>query len=205
MAKIADKPCERTKLKLKTVSIVLTEAGYRCAVPTCRGILALDMHHIWEVSAGGGDDPSNLIALCPTCHALYHRGTITADSIYAYKAMLVAIGRAFDVEAIDKLFFLYKLPKNLLVVSGDGVLQFARLIAADLAMFEMKNNNNWLLVTYAVRLTDKGRQLIYAWSQGDRNSIKDALSSQLLDIGEILGQPEIVSGAMMVSNAEKEA
>src|SRR6266576_6671098 len=78
-------PRERQQLPLRTKTIVLTEAGYRCAVPTCRGILALDMHHIWEVVAGGGDEPSNLVALCPTCHALYHRGTILADSIYLYK------------------------------------------------------------------------------------------------------------------------
>lgn len=52
MTTASDKPRERSKLPLKTVTAVLTEAGYRCAVPTCRGILALDMHHIWEVSAG---------------------------------------------------------------------------------------------------------------------------------------------------------
>jgi hypothetical protein len=57
------KPRERDNLPLKTRVIVLTESGYRCAVPTCRTILALDMHHIWEVSAGGGNDPSNLVAL----------------------------------------------------------------------------------------------------------------------------------------------
>src|SRR5882762_10775269 len=91
-------PSEREHLPLRTKTLVLTEAGYRCAVPTCRGILALDMHHIWEVMAGGGDDPANLVALCPTCHALYHRGTIRSDSIYLYKAMLVAISRAFDLE-----------------------------------------------------------------------------------------------------------
>src|SRR5262245_23566558 len=93
-------PRERDKLPLKTREILLTESGYRCAVPTCRQILALDMHHIWEVSAGGGDDPSNLIALCPSCHALHHRGTITSDSIYVYKGILVAITRAFDLEAV---------------------------------------------------------------------------------------------------------
>ncbi len=105
-------PRERVKLPIKTVTIVLTEGGYRCAVPTCRNILALDLHHIWEVSAGGGDGPENLVALCPTCHALYHRGTIAQDSIYAYKSMLVAIGRAFDLEAIDRLLFLEMLPKD---------------------------------------------------------------------------------------------
>lgn len=176
MAKATAKPRERKNLPLTTRTIVLTEAGYRCAVPTCRGILALDMHHIWEVSAGGGDDPSNLIALCPTCHALYHRGTIHTDSIFAYKAMLVSLSAAFDREAIDKLIFLYKLPNDKLVISGDGVLQFSRLIAADLASFEIKANNAWQLVTYMVMLTPKGKHLINAWMSGDSARLQTALS-----------------------------
>jgi hypothetical protein len=39
-------PTERKNLPIKTRTAVLTEAGYRCAVPTCRNILALDLHHI---------------------------------------------------------------------------------------------------------------------------------------------------------------
>lgn len=169
------KPRERQKLTLNTVTRVLTEAGYRCAVPTCRGILALDMHHLWEVSAGGGDEPSNLIALCPTCHALYHRGTISAESIYAYKSMLVAIGRAFDVDAVDRLLFLCMCPTDYLVLSGDGVLHFSRLIAAGLVSVELKANNAWQLVTYAVNISEKGRMLIHAWQQGNRTAIATAL------------------------------
>src|ERR1700730_5232061 len=134
---------ERKDIPLNISTVLLTECGYRCGVPTCGTILALDMHHIWEVSEGGPDDLSNLIALCPTCHALYHRGTISPESIYAWKAMLVAIGRAFDVDAIDKLMFLSILTEKSLVVSGDGVLQFSRLIAAGLADFKMKANNMW--------------------------------------------------------------
>jgi len=30
---------------------VLTEAGYQCAVPTCRTILSLDIHHIDQGTA----------------------------------------------------------------------------------------------------------------------------------------------------------
>jgi hypothetical protein len=56
-----------------------------------------------------------LIALCPTCHALYHRGKISPQSIYAWKAMLVAIERAFDVQTIDKLLFLNSLEPDFLV------------------------------------------------------------------------------------------
>jgi hypothetical protein len=166
------KPRERNRLSLNTRMIVLTESGYRCAVPNCRNILALDMHHIWEVSAGGGDDPSNLIALCPTCHALYHRGEIKAQSIYVYKATLVAITRAFDVEAIDRLLFLESCKKDFLVVSGDGLLHFSRLVAAGLATAKQKSNNNWQIVTYAVNIHDKGRQLIRAWKQGDRTKLR---------------------------------
>src|SRR6266550_6027505 len=161
-AKAQSKPRERDNLPLKTKVIVLTESGYRCAVRTCREILALDMHHIWEVSASGSDDPSNLIALCPTCHALYHRGTIRQESVFVYKAMLVAITRAFDVEAIDRLLFLESCKKDFLVVSGDGLLHFARLVAAGLASVDQKSNNNWQIVTYAVNISDKGRQMIQA-------------------------------------------
>jgi len=131
------------------------------------------MHHIWEVSAGGSDDPSNLIALCPNCHALYHRGTIKQESIYVWKAMLVAITRAFDVEAIDKLFFLESCTRDFLVVSGDGLLHFARLIGARLASVDLKANNNWQLVTYSVNISDKGRQLVQAWKQGDRKQLRE--------------------------------
>lgn len=169
------KPRERESLSLKTRVIVLTESGYRCAVPTCRNILALDMHHIWEVSAGGGDDPSNLISLCPTCHALYHRGTIKAESIYLYKSMLVAITRAFDTEAIDRLLFLESCKKDFLVVSGDGLLHFSRLIAAGLATVVQKSNNNWQLVTYAINLSETGRQLVEAWKNGNRANVRKAL------------------------------
>jgi hypothetical protein len=174
-------PRERSTLPRNTRVLVLTESGYRCAVPTCRAILALDMHHIWEVSAGGGDDPDNLIALCPTCHALYHRGTIQQESIYVYKAMLVAITRAFDVEAIDRLLFLESREKDFVVVSGDGLLHFARLIAAGLASTDMKANNNWQIVTYAVNISNKGRQLVEAWKQGDRIRLRAVMGGPIPD------------------------
>jgi hypothetical protein len=122
---------------------------------------------------------ANLIALCPTCHALYHRGTIKQDSIYAYKAMLVAIGRAFDLEAIDRLLFLNMCPHDYLVLSGDGVLHFSRLIAAGLVNVEQKANNAWQLVTYAVNISEKGSQLIHAWQQGNQTAIAKALGPPL--------------------------
>jgi hypothetical protein len=184
-------PVERRNLPAQTRLTVLTEAGFRCAVPTCRQILALDLHHIYQVKDCGGDDPFNLIALCPTCHALYHRGTISRDAIYAYKAMLIAISRAFDLEAIDKLLFLCQLESDFLVVSGDGLLHFARLIAAGFASVEQKANNNWLIVSYTVNISEKGRQLIEAWKMGDRTRLKRALAGPVPGADSSGGLPAV--------------
>ena len=71
----------RTKVPSSVIREVLIEAGYRCAVPTCRNILALDLHHIIEVQEGGINEQANLLALCPTCHALYTRGNIPKEAI----------------------------------------------------------------------------------------------------------------------------
>lgn len=155
---------------------VLAEAGYRCAVPTCRGILALDLHHMEEVQEGGGTTLSNLLALCPTCHALYTRGTITKDAIYSYKAILVSLNAAFDKETIDNLLFLgISSPRQNLLVSGDGVLRFSPLIAAGYADYVLVANNANQLVTYTVVLTQKGATLLNAWRSGNRSSLADII------------------------------
>src|SRR5258708_40054116 len=103
-AKVAS-PRERTKLPLSTVTLVLTEAGYRCSVPTCRGILALDLHHVVPVRVDGPSTAENLLALCPTCHALFERGTITQESIVTWKAFLRSLARAYDHRTLDLLWF----------------------------------------------------------------------------------------------------
>jgi hypothetical protein len=170
-------PVERKRIPSNVRTQVLTEAGYRCAVPTCRELLLLDLHHIYQVSERGKDEAANLLALCPTCHAYYHRGHISRDAIFAYKSTLVAINRAFDLEAIDRLMFLDSLTKDFLIVSGDGVLHFDRLISAGLASFSSKSNNNGLLVTYAVNLSPKGKMLIEAWKSGDHTKIQQFVTS----------------------------
>jgi hypothetical protein len=89
--------------------------------------------------------------------------------------MLVAITRAFDLEAIDRLLFLESCQNDFLVVSGDGLLHFGRLIAAGLASVVQKSNNNWQVVTYTVNISDKGRQLIEAWKRGDRTRLREVM------------------------------
>ena len=165
----------RQSISLSIKREILTEAGYRCAVPTCRTILTLDLHHIIEVSEDGGNESSNLICLCPNCHALYHRGTITRDSIKVWKSMLISLNEAFDKETIDNLLFLSQIKKRQLALSGDGVLKFSKLLSSGLASFTIMMQNG-PLVNYDVFLTDKGKLLVDAWKKGEETGLRDALN-----------------------------
>ena len=156
---------------------VMTEAGYRCAVPTCRTILVLDLHHIMKVSEGGPNKADNLIALCKTCHALHHRGEIPAEAIRVWKGMLVSLNQAFDKDAMDNLLYL-SLPNIPQTLSADGVLKFANLIAAGLASSHtshMQTSPNYSH-HYGVKLTEKGKMVIEAWKAGDKDALDRALA-----------------------------
>ena len=119
----------------------------------------------------------NLIALCPTCHALYTRGTITRDAIHSWKGVLVALNQAFDKESISNLLFLKRLAdkgSDNLRITGDGVLQFSHLIGAGLADFQLMMQNGPMIL-YSVRLSAKGDAIVNAWFSGDRSAVATAL------------------------------
>jgi len=137
-------------------------------------MLPLDLHHIDEVSEGGGNEVANLIPLCPNCHALYHRQSIPRESIRIWKMMIVSMNSAYDKSSIDDLFFLKKLPRHNLVISGDGVLQFKKLIASGLVNFK-RFVHNGPQINYEVWLSEKGHFLLDAWKNGNNEELKKYL------------------------------
>jgi hypothetical protein len=69
-------------------SMVLVEAGHRCAIPTCRHPTT-EIAHIVPESQGHDDSFENLIALCPNCHTRYgQKKEIDRQSIRMYKRNL---------------------------------------------------------------------------------------------------------------------
>jgi len=64
------------------------------------------------------------------------------------------------------------------LIKQDALLQFARLIGNDLAIFEWKevHVDHMYFSGYRVSLSDKGQHLIEAWRKGDRNAVAEALS-----------------------------
>jgi 5-methylcytosine-specific restriction endonuclease McrA len=178
----------RTSLRQR----LLLEAGYRCSNPVCRNVIALDIHHLVRVAEGGADTEDNLIALCPNCHALHHRGVIPGDALRTWKVLLVALNQATLKQAADRLLFMASREAQglsglgedeFLQLTGDGVAQFADLIVAGLveARFHESSSGGGGFPPYqlfSVWLTEKGAQLVQGWKTGRLDDVRAALSGR---------------------------
>ncbi|GAG27104.1 unnamed protein product, partial [marine sediment metagenome] len=170
----------------------LIEAGYRCANPTCRGIITIDVHHIVSVKKGGGNKPNNLLALCPNCHALVHREKISKRAIEAWKGLIVSLNNPNRASA-DVLLALYDEQKRFgndsqskehvapqFRFSGDSLGFLAGLITSGLAEISRRFLGASMFgashPTFEVRLTKKGMSLVTAWRDGDPEAIAATLS-----------------------------
>jgi predicted restriction endonuclease len=60
-------------------------------------------------SEGGSDEIENLIVLCPTCHAAFHRGTYSKEAIRVWKITLLQLNNSYDRNAVNLLLLLEKL------------------------------------------------------------------------------------------------
>jgi len=158
---------------------VLREAGYQCGNPACHNILTLDLHHMEWVKDGGGREATNLLALCGYCHDQHTAGHIPDSAIRHWKGILHALNHAFSKESMDLLLFLKKEPSSRqMQLSGEGVLKFAGLIAADLVVMYrsiLKTSGPLPGSTHNVRLTNRGEALVDAWLKGDEDVYKAAL------------------------------
>lgn len=76
---------------------LFSEAGYRCAVPTCRGTSALQMEHIEEWAQVREHAFDNMIILCATCHARVTSKEISKDAIRQYKANLAVVNGRYSL------------------------------------------------------------------------------------------------------------
>jgi hypothetical protein len=187
---------DRTKIPVAVRHQLLLEAGYKCGNLACRNVVTLDLHHIQYVSDGGGDDPANLLALCPYCHAMHHTGQIPVEAVRTWKGLLLALNQAFDRRAVDLLLYLRQTQGADIWYSGDGLLQFAPLVAAGLVAFRTEpmyastppGNFQWgsipvhhqgtryqIGLQIFIELTAKGRLMVDAWLAGDPAQFLEAI------------------------------
>jgi len=158
---------------------VLHEGGYKCANPVCRTVLTLEIHHIVPVAEDGSDTADNLVALCPNCHSLHHKGEITEDSIRAWKMLLLAVNEAYDRESVDLLLALDESDGSIFA-TGDSLPHYSSLVAANLVEFSQHGGPNYGRGGPAhppvyVRLTEKGRHLVTEWKKGNQRQAIEAM------------------------------
>ncbi len=174
---------ERSSVPSATKQAVLLEAGYMCANPRCRMCLALDLHHIVQVSESGTNAPSNLLCICPNCHALHHRGVIPRSALRVWKGAIVALGVSSRAN-IDQLLQLHRMAKDLAfrnaTFTPDALLLVAPLISAGFVapgggMISSRESY------FRLELTEKGRLLVEAWLAGSEEQWEKALLPARVD------------------------
>lgn len=140
----------------ETREFVITEAGHRCSVPSCRALTDLDAYPLDVYHLKDAD----LVCLCARCHDRYrNEGIPSSEVMWNYKDRIQELGRALPRESVDLLCYLSKL--EWLAVSGDKVVEAAALLNAGYLYADYKNAPQ-----YRLRLTHKGRQFMEAWLAG---------------------------------------
>lgn len=160
---------------------VLLEAGYQCGKPACRNVLTLEIHHIVWVRDGGGNEPENLIPLCPICHSLHTAGYIPEAAIRVWKGMLQSLNNPNRASA-DILLVLHRnsSSNHPILVSTDGLISLAGLLTAGL--LEVTSSSSQISgpsshSSFRLAITERGRLLVEAWLAGDERQMRDALNA----------------------------
>jgi hypothetical protein len=155
-----------------------------CANPRCRHVLTLELHHIDWVRDGGGNEPSNLIALCPNCHALHTAGHWPKEAIHVWKAMLLSLNNS-NRNNVDMLLHLYRMANDstgsTIRYSGDSLIHLAGLLNAGLieigsGISSSGGAGHPPFSSFKLELTPNGLALVEAWLKGDEHRHAAALS-----------------------------
>lgn len=167
-------------------ALVLAEAGHKCASPTCRGVITLDLHHIVWVKDNGPTTVENLLALCPYCHGMHTQGHVGAEAIRSWKYTLQSLNNPHRASA-DLLLLLHREerekasdPKRVpFCFTGDSLGMLAGLINAGLVEIPRRVANYGHFgggtPYFHVALTEAGRGLVDAWMSGSPADLGRAL------------------------------
>lgn len=167
MQKHVNRPYTPEKLKKE----LYLEAGFRCAIPTCRQAGPLDIAHIHALNDGGPSDFNNLIVLCPSCHRKYDEGKtkfLDKEAMLQYKANLQIINGRYSA-------FELRLLEDFLDSEKTEVLLFGREIdirylLKDKLLEESSKRyaNSSGLSSKLYFLTAAGRSFIEKWKKGEK-------------------------------------
>lgn len=150
----------------------MLEAGYRCAIPTCRTVQPLEIEHIVDYATVQNHEFHNMIVLCANCHRLKGSGSRNLDrkALLQLKANLGRINQRYnDTERRILEYFVENGLDATVVLPGSDVL-FSYLVKDEILFFKEESIGT-LLVTYGhpeekffvtggYQLTKKGKEFV---------------------------------------------
>ena len=156
---------------------VRTEAGHRCAIPTCRATSGLQIHHIEPWATVQEHTFENLILLCANCHSRVTNGEIDRLAIKQYKANLAVVMQRYgDLERRVLEVFGANPQADLIELSGGSEILMWYLLG-DGYVVRVPAPNNFMTVTDGAgnatygkegyKLTPAGREFIQHWVAAD--------------------------------------
>lgn len=167
---------QRPAIPTETKRRILIEAGYRCAIPTCRFPITENAHIVsWSESEDHSYE--NLIALCPNCHTRYDKGEIDRVAIIAYKKKLIFLNEVYSRFELDLLDHLKSHRRAII----PGELLIKRLLDEEIVKHEERimvqgfGDGENILGIFSVVLTDKGKKLLENWSKLDESLTHEKL------------------------------
>jgi hypothetical protein len=148
----------------------MIEAGYRCALPTCRTVFPLDIEHIEEYSVVKRHEFANMIVLCANCHRMKGEGPRKLDrkALKQLKANLGVINQRYnDTERRILEHFVKNRDQRLVTLPATPVL-YSYLIQDGLIVPDPESgyavatddpeNDDYIIQGY--ELTEHGRNFI---------------------------------------------
>ena len=163
----------RKNISEKLKSELMREAGWRCAVPTCRETTSLQCAHITPVKDEGEDTFNNIIVLCANCHIRFDNKDkegcknrekyMTREEMIILKQNLMVLnGRYSSFERRILEYFLEKNTDNVECWGRDFDLMY---LLKDGLIVEnggkLQNAINFPPKIYL--LTDSGKEFVEKW------------------------------------------
>jgi HNH endonuclease len=109
-----------------TRRLVVRRQHGKCAVPSCKNAVFIDVHHVKFRSRGGDHDPENLIAMCSMHHRATHEALLTIEGSWSSGLTFrhadgTVYGVAADSRIVAILTDVRKAPTGLgFIVMGEG-------------------------------------------------------------------------------------
>jgi hypothetical protein len=174
-------PSNRDAIPNELQRQLFVEAGYRCAIPTCRAVAPLHIEHIDEYAVVKEHKFENMIVLCANCHGLKGSGPRQLDrkALRQFKANLGLLNHRYgDLERSLLEDFAQNSDPNIRILPGsmdllvrnlvrDGYLKKEEIEGGRRRVFGKDEHEGIVIVVpdfVGYSLTDAGREFVRNWA-----------------------------------------